>query len=96
MPDLQAVWQEYEGRGATFVGIAFQDEEGPVRNMLERYGVTYPVGMDADSHIADAYGVTGPPETFVIDPEGRVSRVFIGPVTATSLREELAGQLEGQ
>ncbi len=96
MPDLQAVWQEYEGRGATFVGIAFQDEEVSVRNMLERYGVTYPVGLDADSHIADAYGVTGPPETFVVDPEGRVARVFIGPVTATSLREELAGLLEGQ
>jgi DsbE subfamily thiol:disulfide oxidoreductase len=96
MPDLQAVSQEYEGRGATFVGIAFQDEEEPARNMLQRFGVTYPVGMDVDSRISGAYGVTGPPETFIVDQEGRVARVFIGPVTAARLREELNGLLEGQ
>ena len=95
MPDLQRVWEEFEGRDVTVLGVAFQDEEGPVRDMVGEFGVTYPVGLDVDSGIAKSYGVTGPPETFVIDAEGKVARVFIGPVTADALRFELNGLLEG-
>jgi peroxiredoxin len=96
MADLQAVWEGYGARGVTLIGVAFQDTENDVRAMLSRFDITYPVGLDIDSAISDTYGVTGPPETFVVDQEGRVARVFIGPLTAESLGEELDMLLGGQ
>lgn len=92
-PDLQAVWEEYGAKGVAFLGIAYKDEEAAVRDFLTRYGITYPVGPDAASRVADLYGITGVPETFVLDPDGKVVRFYIGPVTADQLRADLNGLL---
>ena len=90
-PDLQAVWEEYGEKGVAFVGIAYKDEEAAVRGFLARHDITYPVGLDPTGRIAELYGITGVPETFVLDGEGRVVRFYIGPVTANQLRADLAG-----
>ena len=90
LPGLQMVWETYRDRGVAFVGIAYQESASAVRSAVAEYGLTYPLGLDSDGRIASAYGVTGVPETFVIDPEGNVAFFHIGPVTA----EELAGELD--
>jgi cytochrome c-type biogenesis protein CcmF len=94
MPDLQTVWEEYQANGVVFVGIAFDDEESAVRDMASRYGATYALGLEAEGSISTAYGITGVPETFVVDADGNVTHVYIGPVTADELREALDGLLE--
>ena len=93
MPDLQAVWEEYSSEGVSLVGIAYQDEEEAVREMASRFEISYPLGMDDGDRISSAYGITGVPETYVLDPEGRLSYFHIGPVTAAELRRELDGLL---
>ncbi len=89
MPDLQAVWEEYQDQGVTFVGIAYQDEAAAVRGMISDFGVTYPPGLDVDGDIYTVYGSTGVPETFVIDAQGNMGYFHIGTVTAEQLRAEL-------
>jgi hypothetical protein len=37
-----------------------------------------------------AYGVTGPPETFVVAPTGVVVAHYIGPVTASDLDQVIS------
>jgi len=88
-PALQTVWEEYQGRGVAFVGIAYQDQGPDVRQFAARFGITYPLGLDVGG-IATAYGITGVPETFVVDADGRVAYVHIGPVG----EETLAGELD--
>ena len=89
MPDLQSTWETYADKGVTFVGIAYQDEEPAVRTELANYGTTYPVGLDTGDRIALDYGITGIPETFIIDQEGRIAFARIGPITADVLAAEL-------
>lgn len=89
MPDLQMTWEEFADRGVAFVGIAYQDERGSVEKSLATFGTTYPVGMDVGEKVANLYGITGVPETFIVDQGGRVAYVHIGPVTADILRAEL-------
>ena len=95
LPDLQAVWEEYQQRGVALVGIAFEEEEAAVQEMASRFGLSYPLGLDAGDRISTAYGITGVPETFVINSEGLVSSVYIGPVTADQLRGDLDALLDG-
>lgn len=90
MPDLQAVWETYQGAGVQFVGVAYQEKAAAVRAALETHQTTYPVGLDAGDKIAASYGITGIPETFVIDRQGDVAYVHIGPVTADVLSAEIA------
>jgi peroxiredoxin len=89
LPDLQAVWEEYQGQGVVVVGVAFEDDEGAVQKMVDEFALTYPVGIDVGGNITAAYGVTGVPETFVVDADGRIAHVFIGQVSAEQLRREL-------
>ena len=96
LPALQAVGEAYGPRGVVVVGIAFQDEETDVREMMTRFGIAYPVGMDVGERISSDYGITGVPETFIVDPEGRVASLHIGPVSAEQLRGELDRLLQGR
>ena len=84
-PVLAATYRQYAGRGVEFVGVAIWDEEGAVREFVQRFGVSYPNGLDAKGKIAIDYGLRGIPEKFFIDPEGRLVRKFVGPVTAERL-----------
>jgi cytochrome c-type biogenesis protein CcmF len=89
MPDLQTAWAEYQADGVTFVGIAYDDETAAVQEMIARFNVTYPQGMDVNGDIAAAYGITGVPETFIVDQRGNVTEIYIGPVSADELRRAL-------
>jgi cytochrome c biogenesis protein CcmG/thiol:disulfide interchange protein DsbE len=92
-PVLAKVYQEYRSRGVEFVGIAIWDDEGEARKYVQRYGITYPNGLDERGLIAIDYGVTGIPEKYFITPEGQVVRKFIGPMEADRLRQVLDGLL---
>jgi len=94
MPDLQAAWEEYQAKGVVFVGIAFDEEASAVREIASRFELTYPLGLDVGDRISTAYGITGVPETFIVDSEGRVAYVHIGPVNAEQLRKELDSLLD--
>ncbi|HEY74006.1 MAG TPA: cytochrome c biogenesis protein CcsA [Thermoflexia bacterium] len=89
LPDFQTVWDEYQDQDVTFVGIAIQEEEDEVQKMLSRLDITYPQGVDPNQRVAFAYGITGVPETFVVNAEGNVAYISIGPVSAEELGTEL-------
>ncbi len=70
-PLLEAA-QDNLGDDVVLVGMDIWDAEGDARDFLEQYGVTYAVGHDDDGGVAIDYGVSGVPETFVIDADGRI------------------------
>ena len=96
LPDFQAVWNEYQEQNVGFIGIAIQEaaEQAEVEEMVSRIGITYPIGMDSDEAIFPTYGVTGVPETFVVDAEGNVAYTHVGPASAEELRAELDSLFE--
>lgn len=95
-PALEKVWQVYQEQDVAFVGVAFKDVERQTNAFIERYGLTYPNGLDRRSRIAGAYAITGIPETFVVAPDGRIAAHFIGGVTEVQLGAALDEALQGQ
>ncbi len=62
---------------------------------LQRYGDPYSrVGLDPDSRIAIAFGVTGAPETFVVDKQGVIRYKHIGPLTPEVFEKTLKPLIE--
>ncbi|MBN1179517.1 MAG: cytochrome c biogenesis protein CcsA [Anaerolineae bacterium] len=94
LPDLQAVWSAYQERDVTFVGIGFEDDRVDLEAMVADFGLTYPQGLDVGDLIWTAFGITGVPETFVIDQQGNVAFVHVGPVLGAELTAELDMLLE--
>ncbi len=87
--DLEQTWQAYRERGVQFFGIAYKDAPSKAQAFLDEFGVTYPSTVETGNRTARAYGVTGVPETFVIDQQGRLVRHYLGPITQRELSQEL-------
>jgi len=83
-PILEKVWQEYQGQGVTFIGIAHKDTEGKARAFLDEFDITYPNALDPSNRVAWAYRVQGVPETFFIK-NGEITSLYIGPLTEDQL-----------
>ncbi len=86
---LEETWRAYEGQGVRFFGIAYQDADSKAKAFLDEFGVTYPSTVDTTNRTARDYGVTGVPETFVVDREGKLVRHFLGPITQAQLAQEI-------
>ncbi|MCS6843984.1 MAG: TlpA family protein disulfide reductase [Caldilineales bacterium] len=87
--DIERVWRQYRDRGVLVLGVNYLDQEPLNRQWIQNYDITYPNGPDIQGRIYNAYGVQGLPETFIVDPQGQVAKVFIGPVTEAQLVAEL-------
>ena len=78
--DLEAAYQYYLSRGDVFFfGVDYVDTEPEALSYLEEFGITYPNGPDLRTKISQTYRVGGVPETFIIDKNGLISHVQIGP-----------------
>lgn len=86
---LEDTWREYQDQGVQFYGIAYKDADSKAQAFLDEFGVTYPSTVDTSNRTAREYGVTGVPETFVIDREGLLVRHFLGPITQAQLSQEI-------
>jgi cytochrome c biogenesis protein CcmG/thiol:disulfide interchange protein DsbE len=96
---LENTWQAYRDDGVVFLGVAYIDVEPKSLEYLEEYNITYPNAPDLRSTISSKYDITGVPETFFIDKEGKVVHIQLGPVNETLLTglidQMLASEVQG-
>lgn len=87
--ELEQAWEYYEDRGdVLFLGMAYSDTDNNAAEYIEKFGITYPNGHDWGTETTQDYGTTGVPETFIIDGDGNLVYIKIGPFA--SLGEILA------
>lgn len=58
--------------GGTVLGVTYKDNTDDAENFVHQERISYPVLRDVTGSFAQAWGVNGVPETFVIDRQGRV------------------------
>ena len=89
-PDLSTfAWRERH-RGVILVGVVFNDTLSSARSFERHYGSLYASLIDPRGNLANSYGVSAPPTTFVIDRRGRVAVTLLGPVSAKQLTAVVA------
>ena len=67
------------------LGVLFRDDPGNLPAYFRRIEVSAPTLIDPDNSMAKSYGITGVPETFILDKEGRAVKAFLGPVTRKAI-----------
>jgi cytochrome c biogenesis protein CcmG/thiol:disulfide interchange protein DsbE len=76
--------------GVTLDGIAYKDKPEESRRFLDRLGNPFGhIGVDRNGTTAIDFGVYGVPETYVVDPSGRIRLRHVGPLTAEDVRSEI-------
>jgi len=81
-PVLQRIHERLAraGRG-TVLGATYNDPTTDSLKFERENGITYPSVQDVSTELYDEFGGTGVPETFVIDPQGRVIAISRGQVS---------------
>ena len=59
------------------------------RAFIRHYGWTFPNLRDASGTVGNNFGLSGLPNTFVLDSHGRIKKVLIGPQTVASFEQAL-------
>jgi len=72
------------------VGVNWRDDREDSLAWLVRHGDPYDaIIFDAESDLVIEMGVTGAPETFILDPKGRIRYKQIGPITEEVWRDTI-------
>jgi thiol:disulfide interchange protein len=80
---------------AVVFAVRFDDPDVPaIRKLMDSSGARFPVVEALDSNIQ--WGVTGPPESFLVDPNGVVLAHIVGKVNADALDALLGDAKAGE
>jgi len=89
VPLLQRTHERIASKGGLVLGIDTQDDSERAREFLAQRKATFPSLRDRDKEYGRSFGVTGYPETFLIDRKGRIVALQRLPVTQAWLDERL-------
>ena len=83
------------GDGVAVFGLNHRDTAADAAKWLQRHGNPYTaVGFDPDGRVSLEWGVTGVPETFIINAQGIVTYKYSGPITADVLERKILPKLQ--
>ena len=96
VPLLQKTHEQIEAKGGVVLGLDTQDASGKAIDFLAEHKATFPSLRDRDRSYGREFGVTGYPETFLIDRKGRIAALQRFPVTQAWLDQHLPKLLAEQ
>jgi peroxiredoxin len=79
MPSMEALNKAMAGQPFQMLAIVFNDDLDTANRFARGLGVTFPVLVNPEPELTEAYMITGVPETFLIDADGILRHRFIGP-----------------
>ncbi|MCZ6591842.1 MAG: DsbE family thiol:disulfide interchange protein [Alphaproteobacteria bacterium] len=80
--------------GIPIYGINHRDTVPEAVAWLKKYGNPFTaVGFDPDGRVSVEWGVTGLPETFIVDTNGRITYKHTGPITPQILEDKVLPKL---
>ena len=78
--ELEEAWRFYQESGdVVFLGVDYVDTETEALGYLKKFEITYPNGPDLRTSISQLFRISGVPETYVIDKNGKLAAAKIGP-----------------
>jgi cytochrome c biogenesis protein CcmG, thiol:disulfide interchange protein DsbE len=83
-------YQHRAPAAAALIGVVYDDSTASAQSFERSAGASWPAVIDPGGQIALRYGVRGPPESFLITPNGRVEAHLDGAVTVSDLNSQIA------
>ena len=81
MPSMQSLYEKFKGENFEILAVSI-DSEGreAVAPFMLKMNLTFPALLDPGETIRSLYGITGVPESFIIDKQGILVEKIIGPI----------------
>jgi len=79
MPSMEDLYRSMPADKFKMLAILSNDEPAFADTLAAKMGTTFPILIDGFDEAATAYGITGVPETYIVDKEGVLRQSYIGP-----------------
>ncbi len=88
LPALQAANERLGAKGLAIIGVNLTDDEklqgvseDGIRRFVAQYNLTYPIALDREGSVTNAFRVFPLPTSFFIDAQGQIRYVHVGELT---------------
>lgn len=93
---MERLWAHHKDNGFVLVAVSVDAKIDLVPPFVGEHKLTFPVALDPAMEVANLYGVKGLPSSFIVDPQGNLAALAIGPRAwdndaSHSLVERVAG-----
>jgi len=80
MPTMERLYQRFKDKGFVILAVSV-DAEGPpvVLPFVKEHKFTFPIGLDPKMTLAERYSVRAIPSSFLVDKNGRLVALALGP-----------------
>jgi cytochrome c biogenesis protein CcmG/thiol:disulfide interchange protein DsbE len=79
MPSMQKLYEKMPKDKFEMLALFNNDKKPVAKNFVAKLGLTMPILSDEYNFAGTKYGLTGLPETFIVDKKGVIREKFIGP-----------------
>lgn len=80
MPSIEGLFKHFmDNKDFVMLTILFRDDPQTGINYLKQNRFNFPLMLDMGGQAARAYGLTGVPETYIVDKKGILREKIIGP-----------------
>ena len=79
MPSMQRLYEKMPKDKFEMLALFNSDKKPLAKNFAAKLGLTMPILSDEYNFAGPKYGLTGVPETFIVDKKGVIREKFIGP-----------------
>lgn len=80
LPSLEVMQERMRSHGVVVLGVSIDVDNNAYHRFIKERGVNFLTIRDPEQKVAQLYGTSGWPETYIIDRQGVIRRKFIGAV----------------
>ncbi len=87
MPYMDNQYDYYKNHGVEVLAVNIAESKIAVESFANELDLSFPIVLDKDKQVLNAYGVDPLPTTFLINPEGKVVHITSGSLTERMVRD---------
>lgn len=76
---MERLWRQHRGNRFVLVAVSVDTDPAVVAPFVATHGFSFPVALDPKMTTANAYGVRALPSSFLVDREGTLAGLALGP-----------------
>jgi len=81
MPSMEKLYQRFSEQGLEILAVDIGESKSTVSRFIMNNKYTFPVLLDADNKVSNAYGIEAIPTSFILDRDGKIIARVVGSIS---------------
>jgi peroxiredoxin len=87
MPYINRQYEVYKNQGVEVIAVNVGEPELSVKKFAERFNLQFPIVIDQQDQVMNAYDIDPLPTTFLIDKDGKIVKIITGTMTESMVQQ---------